>query len=216
MKKNKLSEQLYSGSIFGPNEYLHQRSYPTSVTHNFYLYGAIDEFTPSVVDMITTLDLATDQDIINIFVNTPGGALNVTISIIHAMMRSNAVVITHADGDVASAGTLIFFAGHLHVVYPYSKFMFHDSSGGIDPYAKSNENFKMIQAGSELLRNMVYDLYCPVFTEEEVDTIMSGIDYYCLSDEMLQRLKAAFSDEEEEVEEIVDPKPKKTRKKKTD
>ena len=214
--KKKTKEQMRGGSIFGPSAYLYQRSYPTSVTHNFYLYGPIEEFDDNVVDMITTLDLATENDIINIFVNTPGGALNVTISIVHAMMRSNAIVITHADGDVASAGTLIFFAGQLHIVYPYSKFMFHDSSGGIDPYAKSNENFKMIQAGSELLRNMVYDLYCPVFTEAEVDTIMSGIDYYCLADEMMDRLKAAFSDEEEQIEEVSDPKPKRTRKKKTD
>lgn len=178
-----------------------QRSLPTSATHNFYIYGAIDELG-DYVDMITTLDYATENDIINIYLNTPGGSLNTTISIIHAMMRSPANITTHADGEVASAGTMIFFAGQQYIVYPYSHFMFHDASNGV--IGKLNENMKNIYASSQLIEKIAYDLYCPVFSEEEVDDILEGRDYYCSAEEMYDRIRAVNEAEQESEEELVD------------
>ena len=73
-------------------------------------------------------------------------------------------------------------------------------------------------ATSNLIRRMVEDLYIPIFSQEEVDQILNGIDFYIDSDELIERLRVAFSEEEEEeqIEEVSDPKPKRTRKKKTD
>jgi len=195
--------------LFG-NPEVQQRSLPTSATHNFYIYGPIDDLS-DYVDMITTLDYASENDIINIYINTPGGSLNTTISIIHAIMRSQANVITHADGEVASAGTLIFFAGHLYIVYPYSHFMFHDASNGVA--GKVNENMKSIYAASQLIEKIAYDLYCPVFSEEEVDDILEGRDYYCSAEEMYDRIHAVNEadengddSEEEQRVRVVDTK----------
>jgi ATP-dependent protease ClpP protease subunit len=181
------------GNVFGATLPQH-RAYPTSTTHNFYLYGPIVDL-PEYVDMITMLDTAQEADQVHIYINTPGGELNATISIIHAMLRTQAQVITHADGEVASAGTLIFFAAPMRVVYPYSSAMFHDASSGM--IGKVNENVKNIRATSDLVRKMAYDMYIPTFTKEEVDSILSGVDYYCDAEELYDRIINASEEETE-------------------
>ena len=175
---------------------IQQRSLPTSATHNFYLYGEIQSDTQNYVDMITTLDYAQPNDIINIYINTPGGSVNTAISIIHAMMRSQANVMTHADGEVASAGTLIFFAGQSYIVYPFSHFMLHDASEGA--MGKISENIKRVHATSELINKLAYELYSPVFSDEEIDDILEGRDYYCTAEEMYDRIKATEQSNEQE------------------
>jgi len=172
--------------LFGSSE-IQQRSLPTSATHNFYLYGVIDDLQ-EYVDFIATLDYAQEHDIINIYINSPGGSLTTAISIVHAMMRSQANIICHADGEVASAATLIFFAGHMYAVYPYSHFMLHDASTGMA--GKLSENYKSIESSSNLVRKLAYDLYYPVFSEEEVDKILLGQDMYCSAEEMYDRIHA--------------------------
>lgn len=186
--------------LFGSDNPQH-RAYPTSATHNFHIYGPIEEL-PSYVDMITVLTTATEHDIIHIFLNTPGGEINTTISIIHAMMRCQGTVVTHADGEVASAGTLIFLAAPMRIVYPYSHFMFHDASGGA--FGKINENMKRIHATTELIENLAMDIYQPTFSEEEVIEILEGRDYYCDAEEMVDRINAANDRLEEELRESLE------------
>lgn len=183
--------------LFG-NPEIQQRSLPTSATHNFYLFSVIDDLQ-EYVDLIMTLDYAQENDIINIYINSPGGNLTTAISIVHAMMRSQANIICHADGEVASAATLIFFAGHMYVVYPYSHAMFHDASGGVGNQ-KLNENMKRIHATSDLIEKMAFDLYCPVFSEEEVIEILEGKDYYCSAEELYDRIHAVNELQAKELE----------------
>lgn len=176
-----------------------QRAYPAGVTNNFYLYGEIGHELNDYVDMITTLDLAEEQDTVNIYINTPGGSLDTTISIIHAILRSKAHVTTHADGQVASAGTIIFFAADSFIVYPYAHGMFHVASGGA--VGKIPENLKNAVASSNLVNKLMRDLYIPYFSEEEVDDILEGKDYYCDSDELHDRVVAGVEIKQKQYEE---------------
>lgn len=172
--------------ILGGGNRVEQRAYPSGVTHNFYIYGEVTGDISDYVDMITTMDLAEKQDVVNLYLNTNGGALETTISIIHAMLRSKASIVCHADGQVASAGTLIFFAGSSFVVYPYAHAMFHDGSTIIG--GKFSENLKAAQATSDLVKKLCMDLYVPYFTEDEVDVILNGSDYYCDAEELGDRV----------------------------
>lgn len=194
-----------------------QRSYPTSATHNFYIYGEITNL-PDYVDMITILDTASEEDIINIYINSPGGDLDAAISIIHAIMRSRANIITYGDGQVASAATLIFLASDAQVVLPYSNYMFHDGSYGM--LQKVNEHLKHAVATSNLLTKLASDLYTPVFDEEEIEDILEGRDRYMDSEEMVGRLTAYYEElerqqeEERKAKEEAEQKPKRRSKKK--
>ena len=187
-----------------------QRSYPTSATHNFYIYGQITSL-PDYVDMITILDTASDEDIINIYINSPGGDLDAAISIIHAIMRSRANIITYADGQVASAATLVFLASDAQVVLPYSNFMFHDGSYGV--LQKVNEHLKHAVATSNLLTKLATDLYSPVFNDDEIEDILEGRDHYMDSEEMVERLTAYYEELERKQAEAEEQERKEKEKK---
>lgn len=178
-----------------------QVSIPAVAQHTFYIHGTIEDIY-EYNNMIAVLDNCQENDIINMFINTPGGSLTATISILHAMMRCRGTVVTHADGEVASAGTLLFLAGTHKVVYPYAHFMFHDGSMG--NIGKINESLKNISATSELLEKMAYDIYKPFFSEEEIDDILEGRDYYCSSEEMYDRIEEGLRILSEEPEDEVE------------
>lgn len=182
--------------ILGGSNRVEQRAYPTGITYNFYIYGEIAHEISDYVEMITTMDLAEKHDTINMYINSNGGSLETSISIIHAMLRSKATVVCHADGQVASAGTLIFFAGSSFVVYPYAHAMFHDGSTIIG--GKFSENLKAATATSELVKTLCMDLYVPYFSEEEVEAILNGSDYYCDSTELSERVIAGVKIIQEE------------------
>ena len=169
------------------SQQVEQRSFPKGARHNFYIYGPVSSDINEYVDMITIMDIAEEGDEVHLFLNTPGGDLDTTISIIHAMLRTKATVITHADGHVASAGTILFFAGQSYVVSPYCHLLLHDGSSG--NIGKLNENLKSAVAASNLIRKLYFDVYYPFFTEEEIEGILDGGDHYCDSEELLERLE---------------------------
>jgi len=189
-------ESVMVNSVTNPVEH---RAYPSRAIHNFYVYGEIVSDIGSYVDMITVMDLAEEQDVINLYINTGGGSLESTISIVHAMLRSNAQIICHADGQIASAGTLIFFAGSSFVVYPFAHAMFHDGSTIIG--GKFSENLKAAEATSGLIRKICMELYVPYFTKKEVKNILNGKDMYLTSEELHDRIVAGAETLKNEIEE---------------
>lgn len=195
---NNLSDQIKTTAGFNPfaSKLPQHRAYPTSATHNFFIYGAVGDL-PEYVDMITVLTTASESDIINIYLNTPGGCVETMISIIHGIIQCQGTVVAHAHGSVASAGTFLFLACPYRVVYPYAHFMFHDASGGA--IGKMNENVKQIMATSELIQKLAYDIYVPTFTEEEVTRILEGHDYWCDAEEMHDRIVEANKIMEEKM-----------------
>lgn len=186
------------------SQQIEQRSFPKGARHNFYIYGPVSDDINEYVDMITIMDIAEECDEVHLFINTPGGSLDTTISIIHAMARCKAHIVTHADGQVASAGTLLFLAGSNYVVYPYAHCMFHDGSAG--SIGKINENLKNMISTTNLIRRLCYDIYFPFFSHEEIDEILEGKDYYCDADEMVERINKGaeiieeLQNQEEETE----------------
>jgi len=177
------------------------RAMPSGFVHHFYIFDCIgdpDEYVP----MISIMDEASESDVVHLYLNTPGGNLASAISIIHAIMRTEATVIAHADGDVASAGTLIFFACQHKAVYPYASFMFHDGSGILD--GKINESMKSLTATNKLVKNLLGDLYFPFFSEEEIDEILEGKDVHLDAEEMTERLEAGEKILEEMMKEEND------------
>jgi ATP-dependent protease ClpP protease subunit len=154
----------------------------------FRLYGEVEgpEFYSEWIDI---MDSCTEHDVVHMYINTPGGDLDGAISLIHAMRRCEATVITYADGNIASAGTIILFAGDSIVVQPYAHFMAHDASSG--GYGKISENKKSNDAVSSLVEQLYRDLYEPYITPKEIDSILAGIDLYLTADELKERVEKA-------------------------
>lgn len=145
-------------------------------------------------DLINLLDMASENDVFDIHIATPGGDLDGALAIIHAIARSRAHVVGHAEAVVASAGTIIFLACRGWSVNDFATFMFHD--GSTVSAGKFNETKKQIEAVTNLYTKVAKKFYGPVLTQEEITKILEGSDLYLDAEEMLARLKKAYPDQE--------------------
>ena len=103
---------------------------------------SIDEITTELADSIIMLIRffnildeeneipVEDRKPIKLFVNSPGGLISATLSIIDSIKLSKTPVWTINSGTAYSGGFFIFINGHKRFTYPHSSFLFHEGSGG--------------------------------------------------------------------------------------
>jgi ATP-dependent Clp protease protease subunit len=72
-----------------------------------------------------------ERDPIVIFINTNGGDLNATLSIIAAIKLSKTPVYTVNLGTALSGGFLILISGHMRFTVPYASYLFHEGANGV-------------------------------------------------------------------------------------
>lgn len=94
-----------------------------------HLVGEIGPIT-QFLELIEVLDTATKDDTVEIMIDTPGGDVYTTASIVERMENCRAHVITTASGLVASAGSFLWFYGRERRVNRWARFLIHCSSHG--------------------------------------------------------------------------------------
>lgn len=94
-----------------------------------HLVGEIGPIT-QFLELIEVLDTATKDDEVEIMIDTPGGDVYTTATIVERMENCRAHVITTASGLVASAGSFLWFYGRERRVNRWARFLIHCSSHG--------------------------------------------------------------------------------------
>lgn len=158
---------------------------PVSI-HHYYLVEDIKE-VDFYLDMINTIKTSEGHDTIFIYLNTNGGNLNTTIQIISAMRQSQATIITSLEGQVCSAGTLIFLAGHRHIVNKNCTFMIHNYSQWLG--GKGNEIKVQAKYSEAYFKKLATDIYGNFLSEEEIKSVLEDRDIWMESDEVAERVK---------------------------
>lgn len=72
-----------------------------------------------------------EPDPIKIYINTFGGAIDETFSLVSAIESSATPIMTIAMGKCMSAGMLILMSGHARIAQKYSNLMLHQFSSGM-------------------------------------------------------------------------------------
>ena len=158
---------------------------PVSLYH-FYIIEEIGE-PDSFLDLINILKTAEEHDTVFIYLNTPGGSLQTTVQVISAIRQSRATVVTCLEGEVCSAGTLIFLSGHKHIVNANCTFMIHNYSQWLG--GKGNEVALRVKYSEHYFKKLALDLYNGFLTESEIESVIEGKDYWMESDEVIRRLR---------------------------
>lgn len=78
---------------------------------------------------------------IKIYVDSPGGSLTDTFTMIDAIDMSKTPVWTICTGCAYSGGFFTFIAGHRRFAYPHSSFLYHEGSTGNSADAGKFRNF---------------------------------------------------------------------------
>ena len=168
---------------------------PKGFNYKAYLYediGPLEDY----IDLIDLLNSASSEDTVYIYINTGGGYLDTTISIVEAIRQSQADVVTVAEGRVQSAGSIIFFSAHMHVIKDFCEIMLHDASGGFG--GKFNEVEGGFAAKRKVLSELYNTVYTPYFTKKEIKKILEGKDLHLSATDIRERMDKVFGEEEEE------------------
>jgi len=163
--------------------------------HRHYLTGPIKE-GPMVMGLIKCLKCAGPKDLIYIFVNTPGGNLDLTVQIVNSIQSTRGTVITVADGEVASAGSIIFFSGHALEVSDYSKFFIHNGSTTIG--GKINEIRDVLANDQAFIEKLFRGVYGKFLSSSEITSVLSGKDITLSSEQVISRINKAIEEMEHE------------------
>lgn len=191
--------------------------------HHFYINKVIDD-PETFVDMVHTIKIADQNDIVYIYLNSPGGRLDTAVQLINAMRISAAKIITVIEAEAHSASTMIFLAADEFIVHENSIMMFHNFSSGA--IGKGNEIKLQIDAVVKWFNRLARDIYFPFLSEQEIQNIIDGKDLWIEADEIRERLhhmvdvitkerekQEAADRKEAKLAANVSPKPKKRKAK---
>ena len=88
-----------------------------------------------VIRELLVLDMISNRPI-QIYITSPGGRVDWGFAIIDIMKNLRSKVITIANGQVASMGTMIAIAGDERKCFENTTFMFHDMFSGVVDYSQ--------------------------------------------------------------------------------
>ena len=165
-----------------------------------YLYDAIGA-EADYAEFVHALRYAPEGQEITIHINSPGGNLHTCLSIVNAMIASDAIITTVVDGDASSAAAIIWLAGMNRLIASkHVCVMLHGASCGFGS-SKISDITSSTKATDKIVESLLDDLTIDFLTDEERADIRKGVDIYITGAEIIERWK----DTQDEVS-IDDPK----------
>lgn len=146
------------------------------------------EHVSQFAQLVEILEQAGEQDVVQIRLHTPGGALASVYPLLSAMRNTDAFVHVHADSDIASAGTLVLLAADMVTMNQYITIMFHNVQGGA--FGHQGNVDAQSKHYTKLHEKLVRDHYLDFLTEEEIIRLLDGKEFYFEAEEFAVRLKA--------------------------
>lgn len=163
--------------------------------HEFYLSGDV-EGSEEYIEWFDTIRSSSQNDVIKIYINSPGGDLFTAIQFLRVLTDTEASVIISVEGACMSAATLIFMCGHQYEISPHSMFMFHNYSSGV--VGKGGEMYDRLQHERAWSEKLFQDVYADFLTEREIKQILENKDLWMDGDEVIKRLKKKIKKNEKE------------------
>lgn len=190
MGQDTSNKKIKEGEQFGYK--IFERKIPTKQISIFLssMIGSPIEY----VEMINRIKQATENDVIYIYLNTPGGNLETGVQIINAIRNTPAHVVVSLESVAHSLGTLIFLSGDELQIHDNCLMMFHNFSTGM--YGKGHEITAEIEAVNKWYNKMFRKICVPFLTTEEIEQVIDGRDLWLETDEIKRRLNRMTKEEE--------------------
>lgn len=167
--------------------------------YTFYLTGEISSDTHKYYDLFRVLDSeASEGDIVNIKICSPGGCLDTGTMLAHSIMTCSAKVVMHSVANNYSMASILALTGDALIIYPGTYLMFHNYSSA--EYGKGGELVSSIKANRKIIKD-VMDYFCtPFLTDKEISTILGDQDIYIHWDDskLEKRIERHFEDKGED------------------
>lgn len=138
--------------------------------------------------IVNAMEHATEYDSFQLNLTTVGGALHAVLPLLGAMSNTHAHVHVNACSDVASAGTFLLMRADSVSINEYVTIMCHNVSFGSGGSGHNVE--KHVEHTLKSSKKLLRDMYRHFLTENELDKMLTGTDYYMDKDEFILRYEA--------------------------
>ena len=140
--------------------------------------------------------MAKDYNIINLYINCPGGMVDSAFYMYDAIKNCKGKVIGHLSGTVASGGTIITMACSDITVAEFTQFMIHNySAHGIS--GKGHEIKDYVKFNDSELNIAFKKIYGNFLTEKEIQEIIDGKDLWINTENVLSRWESKINIKEQ-------------------
>ena len=159
---------------------------PTGQILDFYLNSTIGS-PEDYAEWNQILRSSGEQDVVYLHINCYGGQALTAVQLMRAISESRATVVASVEGACMSAATFLFLMADVCEISDHSIFMFHNFSGGT--IGKGNEMMAQVHHNDKWARELMESIYKDFFTQDEIDSILEGKDYWLSPDEVTERLQ---------------------------
>ncbi|QPI14707.1 prophage Clp protease-like protein [Salmonella phage GEC_vB_MG] len=167
-------------------------SYPVH-SHDHVIYIDDLSWLEDHQDRLQVIRQASPDDTIRVVINSPGGVVSIAMAYVSAIRESQAQIVTHAEGNVCSAGTVLWLACKDRTVSPLTEFMFHNYQGGT--FGDGANMYAQIAFEKHYFDRLIDTFYTGVLTDTEIATIKGGGQVWMDEVEIVKRTPAVLLDE---------------------
>lgn len=150
-----------------------------------YINGPIID-SKKYINLFNLLRTTTQNDRINIYINSTGGYVDTGLQFLASVNNSQAYVNTIIDGSAQSIAAIMSLAGDEITVQPNCIFMLHNCSWG-----NSGKGHEMLSASVNInlhMKNLLLMYTSLILSKEEIDGVIRGDDIYLSDEELIGRL----------------------------
>lgn len=158
-----------------------------SNVHRYNLYDGIEEFE-DYEEFIEDLATFTPNDAVALYINCPGGRVDIGLSIINAIRSSQAATTAIIEAPSYSMASVIALATDKLIMLDNTFLMFHNYTSGA--YGKGAELVTGIKHSDAHFNKMMHNVCYPFLTKKELQRIQNDGDVYIYdTDENLGKRK---------------------------
>jgi len=119
--------------------------------------------------LIALLNSLEPYNVVNLYINNGGGAVDSAFMIRDAMLKCDAHITSYLSGTVASAATIIALASDDLVVSPFLAFMAHNYFHGVS--GSGNQVKDYVDFTDRELKRAFTEIYQNFLTQEEISLV---------------------------------------------
>lgn len=145
-------------------------------------YNSSEDF----LHTIEALELAEEDDIVELHISGPGGSLDALITLLHAMDKCKGHVHAVGTGMIASAATFPVICADSYELHPHTSFLLHMTSFGVWPQ-KSRDTVAEAVFNDKQSEAFIREYYAGMLNEEEMLELLHGKQFYMDAHEFADR-----------------------------
>lgn len=144
--------------------------------YDISIWDSIDKYE-DYEDLLKTLHKIGKDDVVNLYVSTPGGRCDIGYMLIDRLQSLDCKIDVSVPYPTYSMGAIMALCGQSLEIKPGAFLMFHDYSTG-NGRSKGNEIYKSTEAYKEVFAYRFNTICQPFLSNTECNDVLDGKDLY--------------------------------------